>query len=36
MHEECENCTKRKFCVKQEPKENEHCEDYDENEKLYD
>lgn len=35
MHEECEHCVKRKFCVKEEPKDDEHCEDYEQDEKLF-
>lgn len=36
MHEECEFCTKRKFCVKEEPKDDERCEEYEQDEKLFD
>lgn len=35
MHEECEHCIRRKFCTKEEPKENESCEDYEPDEKLF-
>lgn len=35
MHRDCEYCIKRKFCVKTEPEEDEFCEDYVEDEKLF-
>lgn len=36
MHEECECCVKRKYCTKNSPQKDEHCEDYEHDEKLFD
>lgn len=35
MNEECEYCSRRKFCTKEEPEENECCEDCEPDEKLF-